>query len=197
MPEKKKVIALPPLRLEARSAAERSEMTALGLLSAEGGPTRPPQPGPRPYDSVPRLAIKAPSVLNEAYDYPRPSSFSRGLRLELGDYRLLLISGTASVNEAGATVHPGDFRAQCWRTYRNITALLAAEGALWQDVIRTTCYLRDIEMHYRDFNEIRTAFFQWLALEPLPASTGIEARLCRPDLLVEIEAMALLQAKGS
>jgi 2-iminobutanoate/2-iminopropanoate deaminase len=197
MSEKKKVIELSPLRIEARSAAERSEMMALGLLAAEGGLTRPPEPGPRPYEGVPRQAIKAPSVLNEAYDYPRPSSFSRGLRLELGDYRLLLISGTASVNEAGATVYPGDFRAQCWRTYRNITALLAAEGAVWQDVIRTTCYLRDIEMHYRDFNEIRTAFFQWLALDPLPASTGIEARLCRPDLLVEIEAMALLKAKGS
>jgi 2-iminobutanoate/2-iminopropanoate deaminase len=52
-------------------------------------------------------------------------------------------------------------------------------------------------MHYRDFNEIRTAFFQWLELDPLPASTGIEARLCRPDLLVEIEAMALLKAKRS
>jgi 2-iminobutanoate/2-iminopropanoate deaminase len=68
-------------------------------------------------------------VLNEAYDYPRPSSFSRGLRIDLGDYRLLLISGTASVDEAGATVYPEDFRAQCWRTYHNITTLLESEGA--------------------------------------------------------------------
>lgn len=182
-------------RIEARSAAERSEMTALGLLSAEGRLNPPPEPVQRPYESVPRQAISAASVLNEAYDYSRPSSFSRGLRIELGDYHLLLISGTASIDEAGATVHQGDFRAQCWRTYRNITTLLASEGASWQDIVRTSCYLRDIEMHYKDFNEIRTAFFQWLDLDPLPASTGIEARLCRPDLLVEIEAIALLKTK--
>jgi 2-iminobutanoate/2-iminopropanoate deaminase len=195
VPETESKTGLATLGIEARSAAERREMMALGLLSEEASLTRPPAPVRPPHESIVRRAIKAPSVLNEAYDYPRPSSFSRGLRIELGDYCLLLISGTASVDEAGATVYPGDFRAQCWRTYRNLTALLAAEGAVWQDVVRTTCYLRDIEMHYRDFNEIRTAFFQWLGLDLLPASTGIEARLCRPDLLIEIEAMAVRKAE--
>jgi enamine deaminase RidA (YjgF/YER057c/UK114 family) len=136
--------------------------------------------------------MRAGSVLNEAYDYPRPSSFTRGIRFDLGDKALLLISGTASVDEAGLTKHAGDFRAQLWRTYRNISALLAAEGATWHDIVRTTCYLRDIERDYRDFNEIRTAFFGWVGLDPLPASTGIQARLCREDLLVEIEAMAVV-----
>jgi enamine deaminase RidA (YjgF/YER057c/UK114 family) len=98
------------------------------------------------------------------------------------------------VDEAGLTAHAGDFRAQLWRTYRNITALLAAEGATWHDVVRTTCYLRDIERDYKDFNEVRTAFFGWLGLDPLPASTGIQARLCRDDLLVEIEAIAVVPA---
>ena len=134
----------------------------------------------------------ATSVLNEAYDYARPSSFSRGVRFDLGDKSLFLISGTASIDEHGRTVHVGDFRAQLWRTYRNITALLEAEGATWQDIVRTTCYLRDIERDYRDFNEVRTAFFRWHKLDPLPASTGIQARLCREDLLVEIEAMAVI-----
>jgi len=197
MAEKESDIGPPPLPIEAHSAAERSEMTALGLLTAEGRLNAPPAAIPRPYAGVIHTAIKAPSMLNEAYEYPHPSSFSRGLRLDLGDYRLLLISGTASIDESGATVHPGDFRAQCWRTYRNITALLKSENAVWQDVVRTTCYLRDIEKHYQDFNEIRTAFFQWLNLDPLPASTGIEARLCRPELLIEIEAMALLKTKRS
>ena len=56
----------------------------------------------------------------------------------------------------------GDFRAQLWRTYRNIAALLESEGATWHDIVRTTCYLRDIERDYKDFNEVRTAFFDWL-----------------------------------
>jgi 2-iminobutanoate/2-iminopropanoate deaminase len=140
---------------------------------------------------VKKRAITAPSVLNEAYDYSRPSSFSRGMRIDLGAVAILLISGTASIDENGQTVHAGDFRAQLRRTYHNITGLLAAEGATWKDVVRTTCYLRDIERDYAVFNEGRTEFFEEQGLDPLPASTGIQAILCRPDLLVEIEAIAI------
>lgn len=140
---------------------------------------------------VDRRAITAPGVLNEAYDYERPSSFSRGLRIDLNGLVILMISGTASIDEYGNTVHIGDFRAQLRRTHKNITGLLAAEGATWKDVVRTTSYLRDIERDYAAFNEERTAFFKEQELDPLPASTGIQAILCRPELLVEIEATAM------
>lgn len=141
-----------------------------------------------------RRAISAPAVLNEAFDYSRPSSFSRGLRIDLGGVAILLISGTASIDEHGQSVHVGDFRAQLRRTYRNIGALLEAEGASWKDVVRTTCYLRDMDRDYVAFNEERTALFQELGLDPLPASTAIQAVLCRPELLVEIEAIAMMIA---
>ena len=180
------------------SQGEREELAALGVLSGNGAlqpaPAAPPAEGPG--SPVEKHAIRAGSVLNEAYDYPKPSSFTRGLRIDIGDKTLLLISGTASIDDAGQTVHLGDFRAQLWRTYRNISALLESEGATWHDIVRTTCYLRDIERDYKDFNEVRTAFFDWLGLDPLPASTGIQARLCREDLLVEIEAMALMPRGG-
>jgi 2-iminobutanoate/2-iminopropanoate deaminase len=143
---------------------------------------------------VQKKAVCAPEVLNEAYDYQKPSSFSRAMRLDIKGVTILLISGTASVDENGATVHEGDFRAQTWRTYRNITALLEAEGATWKDIVRTTCYLRDIERDYAAFNEIRTQFFKEQGLDPLPASTGIQAILCRPDLLIEMEAMAIFDS---
>ena len=145
---------------------------------------------------VAKKAISAPQVLNEAYDYPRPSSFSRGLRIDIRGITILFISGTASVDENGQTVHVGDFRGQTWRTYQNVTALLEAEGAGWKDVVRTTCYLRDIERDYAVFNEIRTQFFREQGLDRLPASTGIQAILCRPELLIEIEAIAIFESSG-
>jgi 2-iminobutanoate/2-iminopropanoate deaminase len=132
-------------------------------------------------------------VLNEAYAYTKPSSFSRGMRLDIGNVVILLISGTASIDEHGVTVHVGDFRAQCKRTFLNITKLLEAEGATWKDIVRTSCYLRDIDRDYADFNEERTVFFKEQGLNPLPASTGIQAKLCRPELLVEIEAIAMFK----
>jgi len=149
------------------------------------------------HQPIPKKAISAPEVLNEAFHYSRPSSFSRGLRLDIKGITILMISGTASIDEYGRTVHVGDFRAQTWRTYENITHLLEAEGATWKDVVRTTCYLRDIERDYAAFNEIRTQFFHEQALDPLPASTGIQAILCRPDLLVEMEAMAIFDSDRS
>lgn len=148
-------------------------------------------------EPIQKRAITNLGVLNEAYDYAKPSSFSRGMRIDIGDVVILLISGTASIDESGRSVHIGDFRAQMRRTYKNITALLAAEGATWKDIVRTTCYLRDIDRDYAEFNEERTAFFREEGLDPLPASTGIEAKLCRPELLVEMEAIAMFRHSPS
>jgi 2-iminobutanoate/2-iminopropanoate deaminase len=144
---------------------------------------------------VEKRAITNLKCLNEAYAYAKPSSFSRGMRIDLNGLTILLISGTASIDEQGVSVHVGDFRAQLRRTYWNITQLLEAEGATWKDIVRTTCYLRDIERDYEAFNEERTTFFAEQGLDPLPASTGIQAILCRPELLIEIEAIAMFRTE--
>lgn len=144
---------------------------------------------------IQKRAITNHGVLNEAYAYEKPSSFVRGMRIDLNGLTILLISGTASIDEAGKSVHIGDLRAQCRRTFANITGLLASEGATWKDIVRTSCYLRDIDRDYEAFNEERTAFYSELGLDPLPASTGIQAKLCRPELLVEIEAIAMFRTE--
>ncbi|MGB8260038.1 MAG: Rid family hydrolase [Terracidiphilus sp.] len=145
------------------------------------------------YAPIEKRAITNHGVLNEAYDYQKPSSFSRGMRIDIGGVCILLISGTASIDENGVSVHIGDFAAQLRRTYDNIGGLLKSEGANWHDIVRTTCYLRDIDRDYDEFNRLRTQFFKEQGLDPLPASTGIEAHLCRPELLIEIEAIAMFR----
>ena len=174
---------------ETFSAAERIEMRALGILDDEDNllsvPAVPAQVARKPMTSL--------DILNEAYDYELPSSFSRGLSVSIrAGQRILWISGTASIDDVGVTIYTGDFRAQLWRTLHNITQLLVAEGATWHDVVRTSCYLRDIERDYDEFNKIRTLFFECLNVTPVPASTGIQARLCRSDLLIEIEGFAIV-----
>lgn len=171
---------------------ERIEMKKLGILSEDNKLLKSVYPAVhsvRP--PIEKHVVHAPQVINEAYDYKKPSSFSRALRLDFGGHKVLLISGTASVNEQGQAEHIGDFKAQLWRTYVNITNLLEAEGMTWHDVVRTTNYLRDIERDYAEFNKIRTSFYNWMGLNPLPASTGIQARLCWETLLVEIEVYAI------
>jgi len=174
---------------------EQLEMKKLGILSDDNNISEYNYPAvhiDRP--PIEKHVVHAPKVINEAYDYQKPSSFSRALRLDLGGHKVLLISGTASVNESGQAEHIGDFKAQLWRTYVNITNLLASEDMTWHDVVRTTNYLRDIERDYAEFNKIRTTFYQWMNLDPLPASTGIQVRLCWETLLVEIEVYAICKS---
>src|SRR5580658_6136360 len=109
---------------------------------------------------IEKRAVTNLGVLNEAYAYAKPSSFSRALRIDLNGLTILLISGTASIDENGVSVHIGDFRAQLKRTFANITGLLESERATWHDIVRTTCYLRDIERDYEAFNEVRTEFYK-------------------------------------
>jgi 2-iminobutanoate/2-iminopropanoate deaminase len=146
---------------------------------------------------IEKRAISNPAILNEAYTETKPKSYSRGMRIDLNGLTVLLISGTFSSDAHGNTVHIGDFGAQVRRTLDNITGLLAVEDCTWHDVVRTTCFLRDIDRDYDVFNEVRTAFFKEQKLDLLPASTGVQAKLSRPDLLVEIEAIVMFRTKGS
>jgi len=73
------------------------------------------------------------------------------------------------------------------------SGLLAAEGATWQDVVRTTCYLRDIERDYAAFNEERTTFYKAHQLDPLPPFTRVHAALCPPALRVEVAVLAMFR----
>ena len=140
---------------------------------------------------IKKTPIENKAVLNEAYDYPTKVAFVRGMRVELDGCTMLFISGTSSVDENGQSIHLGDLKGQVRRTLTNIKALLESEGADWHDVVRTTCYLADFRT-YDDFNDVRNAFYEEEGLDPLPASTCIEARICRPELLVEIEAIAMI-----
>jgi len=172
------------------SEAEKIERRALGLPVDGPAGRGCIKQLPKGRVPIPKKAITYERVLNEAFCYG--SAFTRGLRLELPGFTQLLISGTASIGTNGETLYPGDFRAQLWRTYHNITGLLESEGATWHDIVRTSCYLRDIDRDYAEFNKVRNEFFDAMGLDPYPASTGIQAGICRSDLLIEIEAIAII-----
>ena len=120
------------------SDSEKIERRALGLPASEPAPRGIIKQLPKGRKVVGKKAITEPKVLNEAAEYG--AAFVRGLRVDLpGGITHLLFSGTASVGPNGETLYPGDFRAQLWRTYHNLTGLLASEGATWHDMVRTTC----------------------------------------------------------
>jgi enamine deaminase RidA (YjgF/YER057c/UK114 family) len=115
---------------------------------------------------IEKRAMTNHGVLNEAYAYAKPSSFSRGMRIDIGGVCILLISGTASIDENGVSVHIGDFPAQLRRTFDNITGLLESEGAPGTtlcapvatcaiSIATTTCSMRGARHSSRSRGSIR------------------------------------------
>jgi len=121
---------------------------------------------------------------NEAPEYG--SSFSRGLNVGTDRCRYLLASGTASIDEYGNTVHPGDFDCQARRTLDNIESLLASGGAVFDDICQGSAFVKRPE----DVERLKR-ILQARGLENLPLVCTIED-VCRDDLLVELDATAVI-----
>lgn len=127
-------------------------------------------------------------TLNEADEYG--SSFSRGMKVVLPEKTVLYISGTASVDESGATVHVDDIRRQVERMLLNVQELLRAQNSTFGDLVQVITYLKR-----RSFLSTFTDVWQQWGLAGLPNSF-VEAGVCRPDLLCELEAIAIIPRNG-
>ncbi|MCC6849101.1 MAG: hypothetical protein IT294_11430 [Deltaproteobacteria bacterium] len=123
-------------------------------------------------------------TLNEAWSYG--ADFSRGLRVVDANKVVLHLSGTASIDEAGRSVHIGDVAAQGERMLHNIATLLAGQGATFADLVSGVVYLKRAE----DAPQLR-ALCRQRGFDGFPCAL-VEAPLCRPELLCEAEAIALL-----
>lgn len=125
---------------------------------------------------------------------PAPqASFNRAVEVDLGKFKLLIVSGTASVGPKRQTMYSGNFQAQTRQTYKNIKDILTSRNFKIKDVVKWKIYLKNINKYYQRFNRIRNNFFKENRVSRIDmgASACVEAKLCRKDLLVEIEATAL------
>jgi 2-iminobutanoate/2-iminopropanoate deaminase len=104
--------------------------------------------------------------------------------------KLVFISGQLARDKDGNIVGPGDMRAQIRQVGENLRHALEAVDASLNDLVKTTTFVTDIDEFFKHV-DIR---HDYLGVG-LPASTTVEVRrLAHPDLMVEIEAIALLKA---
>ena len=103
-----------------------------------------------------------------------------------GDGRIVHLKGQVALDRDGHVVGAADMRAQVRQTLGNIRDVLAAMGGQMQDVISLIHYATDIDA-FMQTRDIRETFFA----EPYPVTTTVQVeRLYRPDLLIEIAAIA-------
>ncbi len=120
---------------------------------------------------------------NEAVEYG--SAFSRGIAVTTRKNKYFFLSGTASIDERGATVHPGDMRKQTRRTLTNVASLLENAGGDLQFIRQATAFIKHSEDIPIFEEEIRQN-----GLSDIPIITTI-ADVCRDDLLFELDATAV------
>lgn len=126
--------------------------------------------------------------LNPTYEYG--VAFERGTSVDYGDRRHVYISGTASIDNKGQIVAPGDIRAQTLRMIENIRVLLEEAECGWEDVAHMVVYLRDIS----DYNTV-----DGMMRERFPdiPKVIVLAPVCRTGWLIETECMAIRPCRHS
>ena len=115
----------------------------------------------------------------------KPVGFSPATRVG----NQVFVSGQVAADENGDLVGIGDARAQSEQCFRNIEAALTAAGAIWDDVTKITCFMVSAD-DYAAYAEVRNRIFP----ENGPASSTVfVTALVRPEMLVEVEAYAVLE----
>ena len=108
-----------------------------------------------------------------------------------GGAKLIFCSG---VTARGSDAAGKPVQEQARECLAKLERALAAEGATWADVLKTTTWLSDMR-HYNGFNEARSAFYAKLPTRPASSTIG-GAQFTSTDVCIEIEAIAVVPARG-
>ena len=114
------------------------------------------------------------------------SAFSRGMTLKIEDRKTVHISGTASINTAGASTHIGDAECQSLETLMSIAAILEAQGGSLHHITSATLFCKD-QAAWEAWNRVTR-----LLQVPAFPKICVLADVCRHDLLVEMESVAVI-----
>jgi enamine deaminase RidA (YjgF/YER057c/UK114 family) len=122
-------------------------------------------------------------------DLPRPFGYSHIAEVSGG--KTSYISGQVALDKSGTLIGPGDLRAQTQQVFANLKAALEAVGTDFNAVVKLTYFLLDISQ----IQIVREVRDQFVNVQQPPASSAVEVRrLFHDDLLIEVEAIAVIPA---
>lgn len=130
-----------------------------------------------------------PRVMLDTPDIPKaPSRAAPGIKVSAGS--LILVSGQVAWDAKGTVVGKGDIVAQARQAFENLKKIYAQAGATLQDIIKLNIYLTDLA-HRQSVLKVRS---EYLGTHNPPSTTVIVSSLVDKDLLIEIDATAMVEA---
>ena len=130
------------------------------------------------------------------WDWSVPVKFSQGWSIE-GPVRWILVGGQISADEHGKTIGVGDIALQTRNVFESIKRVLAESGATMADIVKLNTYYvfeghgDDIRVFWEQMTSVRMEYIA----DPGPAATAVRVMgLAYPDLLIEVEAIAVVAA---
>jgi enamine deaminase RidA (YjgF/YER057c/UK114 family) len=127
--------------------------------------------------------LSTPSSLPESMGYSQVAVVTGG--------SLVFVAGQVALDPAGNLVGESDFGTQAHQVFRNLRAALESVGASMRDLIKLNSYFLD-PAHLPVLRKVRD---EYIDITNPPASTAVQvARLFRPELLLEIEAVGVIPA---
>ena len=139
---------------------------------------------PAPSGSMTVEPIRNTSRQGQAFSYG--SAFSRAMALEIKGRKTVFVSGTASIDGVGQTMHAEDPEGQCLETLQAIAALLEDQGGGLESICTAMAFCKNQEVY-----EAYRRIIRQLNLPQFP-TIFVRADVCRPELLFEMEPVALI-----
>lgn len=107
--------------------------------------------------------------------------------------KIVFIAGQVALDKSGNVVGKDDFHAQIQQVFENLKAAVESAGGSFHDIVKLNSYFVDFS-HLSDFREVRDKFID---LKNPPTSTAVQVpKLFRPEFLVEVEAVAVIEDKS-
>jgi len=121
-----------------------------------------------------------------------PHGYSHAVEVDLGTCEMVIISGQVALDSKGNLVGPGDYEKQTEQIFINIKNIVESAGGQMDNVVKLGFFIRDVGQ----IQKVRTVRDRFINIKNPPASTLVEvSKLFRDDVLIEIEATAIIPKK--
>jgi 2-iminobutanoate/2-iminopropanoate deaminase len=121
-----------------------------------------------------------------------PKGYSQAVAIDMGKNTMLILSGQVALNKDGKLIGQGDLSQQIQQVFSNIKSIVESAGGTMDNVVKLNYYMLDVSQ-VQVLRDIRDKFIN---IDHPPAGTLVQvSKLFRDDILIEIEATAVIPKK--